>query len=249
MSQEIKVVNELGTASSMNNLCTLHKLADIHFKGTRGLNYEEETELLKRMEGGAESRRKAGRYTLEEAAFYIGTPNPASIKRIFYALSVAQGNGSLKAYRSGDKISYDIKSENISFPWSDEVYWDDLNTWLEENQPRIGPMFPPPDTSVTDAIDQNALKPLNERLSLKTDNESPAKIPPWWQTDYDIHLQAKVAGDSLRYKGEKPSNTKIAKKISSYIQDKEVMNGKKRKAPAPMTIKNTVLKGWRYTAE
>ena len=74
------------------------------------------------------------------------------------------------------------------------------------------------------------------------------KALPWWQQDYDILLQAQNAGDSLRRQNKKTSNRAIGDKIALHITQEELRD-KKRKAPSGETIKNTVLKGWKYTAD
>ena len=68
---------------------------------------------------------------------------------------------------------------------------------------------------------------------------------PWWQTDYDILLLARNAGDSLHRKNERTSNRKIGDAVAHRIEAEE-RRGKMRKAPAGETIKNTALKGWKY---
>jgi hypothetical protein len=68
---------------------------------------------------------------------------------------------------------------------------------------------------------------------------------PWWQADYDIHLLARNAGDSLHRKKERTSNRKIGDAVVRRIEAEE-QRGKKRKPPSGEHIKNTVLKGWQY---
>lgn len=70
----------------------------------------------------------------------------------------------------------------------------------------------------------------------------------WWQKDYDILLFAQNAGDSLRRRKMRTSNRNIGNAIALRIEDEE-KRGSKRKAPDGLTIKNTILKGWKYTAE
>ncbi len=50
-----------------------------------------------------------------------------------------------------------------------EVYWDDLNIWLEKSEPRIGRIFPDPDSPAV----PNVESVLDKTLS----NHIPGKMP------------------------------------------------------------------------
>lgn len=131
----------------------LHYQAASYFKGNRGLTEAEEVKVLKNLELRAESRRKSGRYTLEEAAIYVATHASVRVGRIYSKLENAITSGLLTVYRQGEDVSYDIMKEFVSYPWKDEILWNDLNNWLEKNAPLIGRIFPIPiplQTSVQD---------------------------------------------------------------------------------------------------
>lgn len=51
-----------------------------------------------------------------------------------------------------DKLYDERLSDVLHYLPNDlEVYWDDLNVWIEDNEPRIGPIFQNPDNSAASA--------------------------------------------------------------------------------------------------
>ena len=94
-----------------------------------------------------EDRRSEGRYTLEEAATQIkqetGEPADEMLEKLMQAVS----NDELPVYEPNKKARY--KSKTVQGVY-EEVYWNDLNTWLGSNEPRLGYIFQDPDTLVAD---------------------------------------------------------------------------------------------------
>lgn len=160
----------------MSNHHILHNQAASYFKGNRGLTETEEIEVLKNIKLWAESRRKAGRYTLEEAAIYVGTHAAARISRVYRRLQNAVTDGVLKIYRQGEDISCDIKEEFVNYPWKDEILWNDLNNWLEENAPLIGRIFPTPIQLQTLGESKPAISPapVTRKNKLRRNSIDPA---------------------------------------------------------------------------
>jgi hypothetical protein len=88
--------------------------------------------------------RDSGRYPLDVAATLI-----AQVAGVFVSadkmeerLMLAAQGGSLPVYVTGETVRWDGA---IPFFGIVEAYWDDLNTWLAENESRIGCLFQDPD--------------------------------------------------------------------------------------------------------
>ncbi|CAN5873254.1 hypothetical protein BH11PSE12_BH11PSE12_20480 [soil metagenome] len=119
-------------------------------------------------------KRKAGRYNLEEAAKLIAASGEGREELILVKLTSAAGSDSLSTYMPGSKAKneYRIKLDRFKTPdtFYDECYWDDLNKWLEDNEPRITFRFPQPcETEPGTAKAQAApAKPLQRTLAQDT---------------------------------------------------------------------------------
>lgn len=114
-----------------------------------------EAELKARHE--QQTRRDAGRYTLEEAAKFVAENSNASADSILEKLKKAAAIGTLTVYEQGS----DEVLKNMPRVWrahgksikraigDEEAYWNDLNDWLEMNEPRLDRKeFPNPDTLI-----------------------------------------------------------------------------------------------------
>ena len=89
------------------------------------------------------AKRVAGRYTLREAAFEIrrGIRGTGKDQRhILDRLIAAADHGELPMYRPGS----DLRLRSGLNRYRDETYWNDLNSWLEGNEPHITFRFPDP---------------------------------------------------------------------------------------------------------
>lgn len=123
---------------------------DLHVKATKrfeNIRGDVPQDDLSEIEVGAEERRRLGRYTLEEAAVFIEINGRADARSILTELADAMADLSLNVYRPrSDQIHREIW---LSRPWTDEVKWCDLNTWLKINEPDIDVIFPKPATKTT----------------------------------------------------------------------------------------------------
>lgn len=115
-------------------------------------------EQNKRDDQDVKERHELGRYTLDEAADFIG--NNAKINKNAYLedLKESAGTGELKVYRPHGLQRYKPKPiegavyiPGLSNPIKNfvpagyvEAFWDDLNNWLEKKEPRVGSIFPNP---------------------------------------------------------------------------------------------------------
>jgi hypothetical protein len=87
----------------------------------------------------ATQRRELGRYTLEEAAVFVAIKGRARPRVILRAMMDSIAAGVLKSYLPGENGVY---RDCIVRPWSDEVFGSDMDAWLIQYEPRIGPQFP-----------------------------------------------------------------------------------------------------------
>lgn len=105
-------------------------------------------------------RRAEGRYTLEEAALEIAEHAGERPEVVLESLTAEVRDGTLYVYEPGHNARH--KCQTIR-EWHDEAYWDDLNTWLARNQPRIGWKFPSPSHSHADRLPYK--QPQNKQIA------------------------------------------------------------------------------------
>ena len=89
-------------------------------------------------------RRAAGRYTLGEAATVIADNAGERKKLMQERLLAAAKTGELAVYRPGEKARYRYVSNKLPRWFYEEAYWNDLNAWLDMNEPRISWRLPNP---------------------------------------------------------------------------------------------------------
>jgi len=118
-----------------NNLDSLHKLTEAYF----GRSGSASPDVIEEIDLRARERRRVGLYTLEEAAFYVGENSVVIPKTILIKFIEASRNGDLIVYMPGGVEKY---KPDVARPWYEESFWNDLNNWLEKNEPRIGRIFP-----------------------------------------------------------------------------------------------------------
>lgn len=87
-----------------------------------------------------EPSSSTGRYVLTEAAKKISDATNELKSAVYDCLAQAMLDGSLPVYPLGSKLRYYPKSAYNTLP--QEVYWDDLNKWLDSNQPHLDFRFP-----------------------------------------------------------------------------------------------------------
>lgn len=89
------------------------------------------------------NRHMKGRYTLEEAALMLADKAHERALTILGKLMQAARDGQLTTHAPGENANYQQPDRVREF--YEESYWDDLNKWLIENEPRITWRFPMPD--------------------------------------------------------------------------------------------------------
>ena len=92
-------------------------------------------------QSGLKGRCDKGRYWLDEAALVLGTETGERADAMLEKLMEAVRNGLLPVYEPGSLARY--QPETVR-EFNHEVLWEDLNQWLEENEPRILWRFPKP---------------------------------------------------------------------------------------------------------
>lgn len=107
-------------------------------------------------------KQKEGRYTLQEAANQVEQKTGESADGVKIELVQAVMDGVLPVYEPGRKLKY---SSMITSEYYEEAYWDDLNDWLEKNEPRIGCIFADPHaiSSIEDEKSSNSTKSTRGR--------------------------------------------------------------------------------------
>ncbi|MDA8120303.1 MAG: hypothetical protein M0Z85_09775 [Gammaproteobacteria bacterium] len=86
-------------------------------------------------------RREKGRYTLREAAEAFAENTGEQLRVMRDKLMAAVESGALRVYAPGSEISY--RSETVR-DFYEEAYWNDLNAWLADAEPRSSWRFPEP---------------------------------------------------------------------------------------------------------
>lgn len=82
-------------------------------------------------------KHEAGRYTLKEAAESISTATAERSDVILQKLMNAAGKGYLAVFDQGENARREYGPRSVVMEFHEEAFWDDLNTWLQEFEPRI----------------------------------------------------------------------------------------------------------------
>lgn len=103
-----------------------------------------------------DDRLSKGRYNLEEAAILIGKEAGERADEMLEKLMLAVHDGALAVHAPGKQARY--QSNNVR-DFYEEAYWDDLNRWLEKNEPRITWRFPNDGGTAQETL-QDRIKPV-----------------------------------------------------------------------------------------
>lgn len=109
-----------------------------------------------------EAKRNGGRYQLAVAAMFIADCSTAGVDSMRDKLFKSAGAGGLKVYAPGKHEEYQFNPApnwKSGLPLKDnevflEAYWNDLNDWLEKNEPRLDCQFPDPNPGARAAKDE-----------------------------------------------------------------------------------------------
>jgi hypothetical protein len=124
-----------------------------------GMNQIAESMRPAMYEQQEEEKRKAGRYTLEDAAKLIAESGETSEAQMLAKLETAAGNHALPTYLPGHNSETRYgqgpgRTRTVS-TFYDECYWEDLNKWLDVNDKRLTFRFSEPQATLAN----NATKP------------------------------------------------------------------------------------------
>lgn len=98
-------------------------------------------------------KRIAGRYKLQEAAEMLEKNTGERSSVLLEKLIRAVREGRLHVYEPGKQAGWE--SETVR-DFHDECYWEDLNKWLSENEPRIAWRFSDPARNLLDSDDSQS---------------------------------------------------------------------------------------------
>jgi len=101
------------------------------------------------------AKKAAGRYTLEEAAALVATNAGEPERDVLALLLNAVNEGKVVVHKPGRTLPY--RPTTVS-KFYEEVYWDDLNAWLNGINFRKPWRFPPPNTEPKAASRRPKLK-------------------------------------------------------------------------------------------
>lgn len=111
-------------------------------------------------------RVAAGRYTLDQAIELLCATGGERQEHLLAKLTDAAFSGALPTYAPGARARYTYSSTVHVRPYYEEAYWNDLNSWLSENEPRLHISFPQPvGQSVFASTDPSSAKSKLEWLA------------------------------------------------------------------------------------
>ncbi|TDN68791.1 hypothetical protein [Paraburkholderia sp. BL10I2N1] len=123
----------------------------------------------------AEERRALGRYTLNDAGKAIAATGER-FEALIEKISSAARRGDLPMHAPGERARYEYLDDKPVRPFYEEAYWNDLNTWPENHEPRITFRFDAPhvEANASAATPQfaNAAQPVTEACAPVRNNST-----------------------------------------------------------------------------
>lgn len=176
----------------------------------------------KEYEDAREARQSKGRYSLEEAAQYVDTHSTANAKSIFEKLEKSAKTFELAIYWPDSDEVYKPKTNKMR--GCEEAYWNDLNTWLEKNEPRLDCEFTKPGAP-----------------SAKSSPDNPHTPMANWKMR--IQAQAAIIWNGYRDIGCSPTKHSIKGDLVKWCREEGVITGTGI-TPNEDYIYRHVLNGW-----
>ena len=183
----------------------LHKLAEEYFDQSFGRRSNFSQNLIEERNSREKIRRESDRYTLEEAAFFVGSRVNALPESILKKLIKAVGDGSLIVYAPGSNERYEPDHAYVQGCY-EEAYGADLNNWFEKNESRIGRLFPDPDA------------PIKTNTKARSKGEAP-ETRNWKML---VQAEATRRWRTLRKGGANPTRLGIANELPKWCRDNDV---------------------------
>ncbi len=167
-----------------------------------------------------QSRWANGRYTLDEATIQIVQNTGADAQTMFDKLIRAVRNHSLPVYGPNKIDLYEPEKVQECF---EEIYWDDLNTWLAENEKRIEWRFPKPTSPTSEQTKCEGASQIDKKAAIA---KRQAELKRKGVKDYTAQT-AKEFSVSNRYVS-KCSKAEAEKPRSSAVQMAEQLSKLKK---------------------
>lgn len=136
---------------------------------------EEKLMLQKQQQQQDNSKTIKGRFTLEEAAREIAN-GEEHLEQVLNKLKEYALQGAIPVYEPGRNLRCIYGPNNLSRvrEFYEEVYWDDLNKLLEQNEQRIPFRFPaPPNALLSSEEKQQPLRPEMNNTITASDIREP----------------------------------------------------------------------------
>lgn len=210
-------VHALADAFASRNAGESAPSAPLTFEGRAVTEAYAEQERLK---------REAGRFTIDEAAEIIERESGERKDDMRAKLAGAAKAEKLHVYEPGRLARYEYRDGISVRTFYEEVFWDDLNKWLAENEQRVAYRF---------------LNPaLSEPASPAVTEKAEAKEVPDWQS-----LARNKACDIIKRERARdlyPPQTTIADEIARSFREAAIV-GRGNKPLTGSYIKRHALKG------
>lgn len=166
----------------------------------------------------AEERRALGRYTLNDAGKAIAATGER-FEALIEKLSSAARRGDLPMHAPGERARYEYLNEKPVRPFYEEAYWNDLNRWLENHEPRITFRFDArhveANASAVNSQVANAAEPVTEACAPMANNST---LPQQADRAELAAAPSRVTRHTLATRGDllTPVIKAIVKKMGSY---------------------------------
>ena len=155
-------------------------------------------------------KRDAGRYTLEEAAELISRKAGESKAAMLEKLVAAAKAQKFYLYQPGKLARYEYRPGVPVRTFYEQAFWDDLNVWLDQNEPRIAFRFRAPAPGASETV------PVRKK---NASAEEPSDLLHW-----KMRVQAAAAEHwkTLRKAGANPTVSSILDWMAKWCCDNAV---------------------------
>jgi len=208
-----------------------------HLRG----DYEDPLLTAARLQ--VETRRAAGRYTLEEVARELAENTGERMDAILSRLKEAAWQGELPMYGPGSKLRYRYGAGAHSQVREDyeEVRGRDINKWLTEHEPLISYRFPEqPSEPAPGVVEPSAPQATGALVRSDAGAEFPTRAGPEW-----IPAARELGGQWMlteeRRTGRRPTVVEIAKWLEGELLKRSILG--RSRALDWETIKKEALTG------
>ena len=169
----------------------------------------------------ASQKIERGRYTLAEVAAKIATASRAPADQVLPKLKAAALAGILPMYAPGLTARYVYGAGGHVRDTYEEAYWDDLNAWLDANEPRLDFAFPAPEKP-TAAQPEVKQKPAGIATALDT----PAPVQRFVAQDAAIIAEiVRQEYDPMKLPKHKPGKPGVKAAVRAALGNTGIWSG------------------------